>query len=84
MPELAKPLQADGWTGIAIGDSQNISGDWVVAARMAAVATSTLQIMTGVTNVVTRHPAVVAAAAFGVQAVSEGRMTLGVGRGVPS
>jgi 5,10-methylenetetrahydromethanopterin reductase len=81
MPEVARRLESEGWTGIAIGDNQNISGDWVVAATMAAVSTSRLRITTGVTNLVTRHPAVVAAAAFGVQAVSAGRMALGVGRG---
>jgi 5,10-methylenetetrahydromethanopterin reductase len=74
-------LEDAGWDGIALGDNQNLTGDWVVAATAAALATSRVGLMTGVTNPVTRHPVVLAAAAFGVHELSRGRMTLAVGRG---
>ena len=48
----------------------------------AAVATERLRLSTGVTNPVTRHPAVTAGAAASVQSVSGGRMSLAIGRGL--
>ncbi len=48
---------------------------------MAATATSTLGLATGVTNPYTRHPAATASSIASVQAVSAGRAVLGIGRG---
>jgi 5,10-methylenetetrahydromethanopterin reductase len=62
-------------------DSQNLAGDPYVALALAARATSTLRLATGVTNPVTRHPAVTAAAIATVQGESGGRAVLGIGRG---
>ena len=70
-----------GFTGIAFGDSQNRSGDTVVAMSVAACATSTIQIGTGVTNPYTRHPAVLAGTFASLQNVSGGRAVCGIGRG---
>ena len=62
-------------------DSQNLAGDAYVALTLAATQTTRLGLGTGVTNSVTRHPAVTASAAMAVQGISDGRMVLGIGRG---
>lgn len=77
----AAAAEAAGWDGWAVVDSQNLSGDSYVALALAASATDRLKVATGVTNPVTRHPAVTASAIASVQALSEGRAVLGIGRG---
>jgi 5,10-methylenetetrahydromethanopterin reductase len=77
----AVELEAEGWTGMGIVDSQCLSGDVYVAAALAGVATSRLKLATAVTNPVTRHPAAAASAAASVQAETGGRFVLGIGRG---
>lgn len=70
-----------GFDGITYVDSQNLSGDCYIALALAAHATSRLKLATGVTNCFTRHPAVTASAIATVQAESDGRAMLGIGRG---
>jgi 5,10-methylenetetrahydromethanopterin reductase len=70
-----------GWDGMAVVDSQNLSGDAYVALTVAAERTERLGLATAVTNPVTRHPAVTASAIASVHALSGGRATLGIGRG---
>ena len=70
-----------GWDGILVVDSQNLSGDSYVALTAMALATESIGLGTGVTNPVTRHPAVTASAIAAVQRLSEGRAVLGIGRG---
>ncbi|MFU8815738.1 MAG: LLM class flavin-dependent oxidoreductase [Pseudomonadales bacterium] len=77
----AQRAEAAGWDGLCVVDSQNLAPDCYVALTMAATVTERIGLGTGVTNTVTRHPAVTAAAAMAVQQVSGGRMTLGIGRG---
>ncbi len=77
----AAQLERSGWDGMVIADSQCVIGDPYVALALAAQATSTIQIGVGVTNPVTRHPAVTAAAIAGIQELSHGRALLGIGRG---
>ncbi len=77
----AERAEAAGWHGLAVVDSQNLAGDAWVALSIAAAHTSQLLLATGVTNPVTRHPAVAAAAAASLQVQSGGRTTLGIGRG---
>ena len=77
----AERAEAAGWYGLSVVDSQNLAGDAWVALSIAASHTSRLQLATGVTNPVTRHPAVAAAAAASLQVQSAGRVTLGIGRG---
>jgi 5,10-methylenetetrahydromethanopterin reductase len=79
--DYARRLEAEGWTGMGIVDSQCLSGDPYVAATLAGAATSTLKLATAVTNTVTRHPAAAATAAASVQAETGGRFVLGIGRG---
>jgi 5,10-methylenetetrahydromethanopterin reductase len=70
-----------GYDGIVYVDSQNLVGDCYIAMALAAHATSTIQLGTGVTNSYTRHPAITASAIATVQAESGGRAHLGIGRG---
>lgn len=82
---LATEAERDGWDGIGVVDSQNLAGDCWVALAAMATSTSSIKLGTGVTNPVTRHPAVTAAAAQSVNVLSSidgvGRFTLGIGRG---
>ena len=78
---FAERAEAAGWDGMAVVDSQNLAGDSYVALAIAAGATEHLGLGTGVTNPVTRHPAVTASAIASVQRASGGRAVLGIGRG---
>lgn len=77
----AQRAEAAGWDGINVVDSQNLSGDSYVALTAMALSTERIAIGTGVTNPVTRHPAVTASAIASVQRLSNGRAVLGIGRG---
>jgi len=84
MPEVARQaamLEADGWDGVMLFDSQSLIGDPYVALTLAATATQRLGLGVGVTNPVTRHAAVTASVAASVQAASGGRAVVGIGRG---
>jgi 5,10-methylenetetrahydromethanopterin reductase len=85
LPSLVAPAvrraEAEGWTGVTLGDSQNMSGDPFVAFGTAAAATERIRLSTGVTNPCTRHPAVVASGILCAAIESGGRAELGVGRG---
>ena len=77
----ASRAEAAGFDGLAVVDSQNLAGDPWVGLALAARQTERLSFGTAVTNPVTRHPAVTAAAAVTLQAASAGRFVLGIGRG---
>jgi 5,10-methylenetetrahydromethanopterin reductase len=70
-----------GFDGLLLADSQNLVGDPFVELGVIARATTRLGLGTGIINPVTRHPALVAAAAASLQVESGGRAVLGVGRG---
>jgi len=78
---MAQEVEAAGWDGLLVVDSQNLSGDPYVALALAAVATKRIGLGTGVTNSVTRHAAATATAITSVNRVSGGRAVLGIGRG---
>jgi 5,10-methylenetetrahydromethanopterin reductase len=77
----ARRAEALGFDGLAVVDSQNLAGDPYVGLALAARETEQLRLGTAVTNPVTRHPAVTAAAAVTLQVTSQGRFVLGIGRG---
>jgi 5,10-methylenetetrahydromethanopterin reductase len=77
----AAAAEDDGWDGLLLTDTQNLSMDVVGSLHLAAAATSRLKLGTAVTNLVTRHPAVVAATFATLHHVTGGRAHLGVGRG---
>jgi len=79
--QAAREVEAAGWDGQAFMDSQSLSADPFVRMGVWAVGTERLKLSTGVTNPLTRHPAVIAAAAATVQSISGGRAVLGIGRG---
>jgi len=77
----AERAEAAGYDGMTMVDSQNLSGDTYIALALAATCTERLKLATGVTNPFTRHPAVTASSIATVQALSNGRAMLGIGRG---
>lgn len=77
----AERAEAAGYDGMTMVDSQNLSGDTYIALALAAVSTGRIKLATGVTNPFTRHPAVTASSIATVQALSNGRAMLGIGRG---
>ena len=78
---IAARAEAAGWDGITFTDSQNLIGDPFVAVALASRVTERLRFATGVSNVATRLPAVLAGAALTAQVESGGRFVLGIGRG---
>ena len=78
---MAQMFETAGWDGVYFADTQNLAGDVFVSLGLAAAATEKMTLATGVTNPVTRHPAVTASAIATVQAASGGRAVLGIGRG---
>lgn len=79
--ERATWLEARGFDGLLVADSQCLNADVWVELALAAAATDRVRLGPGVTNPVTRHPTVTASAALTLQAESGGRTVLGVGRG---
>src|SRR5262245_34608334 len=80
-PEAAAPAEAEGWDGQMFMDSECIGRDPYVLMGAWAKLTQRMKLSTGVTNPISRHPVVTAAAAASVQAISGGRAVLGIGRG---
>jgi 5,10-methylenetetrahydromethanopterin reductase len=62
-------------------DTQCLTPEVWGQLMLAAAATERIEIGTGVTNPVSRDPAVTASAALGLQIESGGRIVLGIGRG---
>jgi len=81
LTERAKKIEAMGFNGVVLSDSQNMRPDMIVAATVALQSTTDLLVGPGVTNPFTRHPAVLAGAFATLQRLSGGRATLQIGRG---
>jgi 5,10-methylenetetrahydromethanopterin reductase len=79
--EVARRAEGEGFDGVSFGDTQCINADPFVGLTAAALVTSTLKLGVGVTNPVTRHPAVTACSIASLQVESAGRAVLGIGRG---
>src|SRR5436189_3556462 len=79
--ELAARVEAWGFAGLLVADSQNLNADVWVELALAGAATERIALGPGVTNPVTRHPAVTASAALTLQQETDGRAVLGLGRG---
>lgn len=77
----AQEVEAAGWDGMLVVDSQNLSGDPYVSLALAATVTTRIGLGTGVTNSVTRHAAATATAITSINRISNGRAVLGIGRG---
>ena len=77
----AAGVEEDGWDGMLFNDTQNLGMDVFGSLYLAASATSHLELGTAVTNLITRHPAVMASAFATLHHISGGRAHIGVGRG---
>src|SRR3981189_189506 len=64
----AQEIEAAGWDGMLVVDSQNLSGDPYVSLALAGAATTRIGLGTGVTNSVTRHAAAAATASTSANA----------------
>ncbi|MBM9469502.1 LLM class flavin-dependent oxidoreductase [Nakamurella leprariae] len=78
---LARRAEASGYTGLLLADSEILVGDPYVELALAAAATSRLRLGPGVTNPITRHPAVTASALASLHGESGGRAVAILGRG---
>lgn len=76
-------VQAEEWglDGLLLADSELLVGDPYIELALAARATSRLRLGPAVTNPVTRHAAVTAAAIATLQVESDGRALAVLGRG---
>ncbi|MCB1015320.1 MAG: LLM class flavin-dependent oxidoreductase, partial [Acidimicrobiales bacterium] len=79
--DLARRVEQLGFDSLVLADTQNLAPETWSQLMLVAGATDRLQIGPGVTNPVSRDPAVTASAALGVQVASAGRVVLGIGRG---
>lgn len=78
---LAAQVEEWGFAGLLVADSQNLNAEVWIELALAAASTEWIGLGPGVTNPLTRHPAVTASAAATLQAESTGRAVLGLGRG---
>lgn len=79
--DSAVAVEMEGWDGQTFADSQSLTWDPYVVMGAWAQATKRIKLSTGVTNPLTRHPAVTASSIATVHALSGGRAVLGIGRG---
>jgi 5,10-methylenetetrahydromethanopterin reductase len=78
---LAVEAERVGFDGVWIADSQSIFRDVFASLTLCAARTSRITLATGVTNPVTRHPAVIASAFATLDELAGGRTILGIGVG---
>lgn len=78
---MAARMESLGFASAIFTDSQNLCAEVWSQLALAAHATERIRLGPGVTNSVTRDPALTACAAVTLQAESEGRAVLCVGRG---
>lgn len=79
--ELCVEAERLGFGGLWVADSQSIFRDAYTLLGAAAVRTRRVLLSTGVTNPVTRHPAVLAGAFATLAELAPGRVVLTLGRG---
>ncbi len=78
---MVERIEGLGYDNLWLTDSSLHARNSYAYLTLAATRTSSLQLGTAVTNPLTRHPAITAAAAATVDEISEGRMILGIGAG---
>ncbi len=79
--KLAARIEDMGFDILLTPDTQNLCGDPYGQLSLAAANTKTIKLGTGVTNPITRAPAVTASAMASLQIESGGRAICGLGRG---
>ena len=70
-----------GFRGVWVADSQSVFRDAFMALTLFADRTKRMELATGVTNIITRHPAVLAHSFATLNEYSNGRAVLGIGVG---
>ena len=70
-----------GFAGVWVADSQSVFRDAFMALSLFAAHTGNMALATGVTNIITRHPAVLAHSFATLDELSGGRAILGIGVG---
>lgn len=78
---FARSVEAAGFRGLWIADSQHLFRDCVVSTTAVAMATDRIPLGIGVTNPVLRHSSVLAGTAASLDELVPGRLTLGLGSG---
>jgi 5,10-methylenetetrahydromethanopterin reductase len=78
---LARLAESLGFATLLFPDSQNMAPEVWGQLMLAATATTKIRLGPGVSNSVTRDPAVTASAALSLQVQSGGRALCGIGRG---
>jgi 5,10-methylenetetrahydromethanopterin reductase len=78
---LARCAEDCGFETVYVGDSQMLWNDVYICLACCAQATQRVKLGPGVTNPVTRHPAVTANAITSLNMLSNGRAILGIGAG---
>jgi 5,10-methylenetetrahydromethanopterin reductase len=78
---MVEEIEALGYDHLWVTDSSLHARNPYAYLTLAARRSSSLLLGTAVTNPLTRHPAITAAAAATVDEISEGRMILGIGAG---
>lgn len=81
---LIQDVEAAGFDGVGILDSQLLCRDTFVTLGLAAVNTSRLMLFPAVTNPFTRHVSVLASAAQSVEELAPGRTKIVIGTGYTS
>jgi 5,10-methylenetetrahydromethanopterin reductase len=79
--EVARLAEGTGWDGLLVTDTQCLAAEAFVQLSMCVAATQRIRLGTGVTNPVTRDVALMASGFHTLQQESNGRMSLGIGRG---
>ena len=78
---MAQRAEQLGFSSLVFADTQCLTPEVWSQLMLVATVTERIEIGTGVTNPVSRDPAVTASAALGLQVASGGRVVLGIGRG---
>ncbi|MBS37064.1 MAG: hypothetical protein CMO26_14210 [Thiotrichales bacterium] len=81
MTNIAAACEESGLHAIAVADSPLVGRELYVASAACLQATETLTVMSAVTNPLTRHPSVTAAAVRSLCDISPGRVTVGIATG---
>lgn len=79
--DLVVAAEDMGFGGVWVADSQSIFRDAYAALTVCALRTRKMLLATGVTNPITRHPAVIAGSIATIDELSGGRAILGIGTG---
>jgi 5,10-methylenetetrahydromethanopterin reductase len=79
--DAARQAEELGFDDVWMPDSQTLWRDAYVALACAAMRTQRIRLGTAVTNLVTRHPSVIAGAARTVAEIAQDRFVLGIGVG---